>query len=144
MRANRVAERFCTGDAPPYEKYLAWARTVPATLRNPLYHWTHLELKRYFGVGVLLDEDSAKSVWDAAKACLQQEDLSARGILKKFDVRVLCTVDDPCDDLNVARPCGFSGEFPVFFPHSGRIRRFWCIRRVNSMRGLSAWKRPAM
>jgi glucuronate isomerase len=99
MRANGVTEHFCTGDAPSYEKYLAWARTVPATLRNPLYHWTHLELKRYFGLGVLLDESSARSVWDASNSRLEQDDLTASGILKKFDVRVLCTVDDPCDDL---------------------------------------------
>jgi glucuronate isomerase len=99
MRANGIAERFCTGDASPYEKYLAWARTVPATLRNPLYHWTHLELKRYFGVSTLLDENSAKSVWDSANAQLRSADLTARGILRKFHVQVLCTVDDPCDDL---------------------------------------------
>jgi len=99
MRANGIAERFCTGDASPFEKYLAWAGTVPATLRNPLYHWTHLELKRYFGTSTLLDESSAKSVWDSANRQLQNGDLTARGILKRFRVRVLCTVDDPCDDL---------------------------------------------
>lgn len=135
MRANGVAERFCTGDAPPYEKYLAWARTVPATLRNPLYHWTHLELKRYFGVGVLLDEDSAKSVWDAAKACLQQEDLSARGILKKFDVRVLCTVDDPCDDLKHHQTLAASREsfrvLPTFRPDKAFL--------VHSAGEFNAW-----
>jgi glucuronate isomerase len=103
MRANGVAERFCTGDAPPYEKYLAWARTVPATLRNPLYHWTHLELRRYFGLGMLLDENSAKAVWDSANAQLQQGDLTARGVLKKFRVVMLCTVDDPCDELQYHR-----------------------------------------
>src|SRR5215469_4766087 len=75
MRANGIAERYCTGDASPYEKYLAWARTVPATLRNPLYPWTHLELKRYFGFGMLLDENSAKSVWVLAKFRLQSGDL---------------------------------------------------------------------
>lgn len=99
MRANGIAERICTGDASPYEKYLAWARTVPATLRNPLYHWTHLELKRYFGLSTLLDEGSAKAVWDSANNQLQKSDLTARGILRRFRVRVLCTVDDPCDDL---------------------------------------------
>ena len=60
MRANGVDERFCTGDAPPYEKFLAWARTVPYTLRNPLYHWTHLELQRYFGIDELLDENAPR------------------------------------------------------------------------------------
>ena len=65
MRASGVPERFCTGDAPPRDKFLAWAKTVPQTLRNPLYHWTHLELKRYFGIDELLDETTADSVWDA-------------------------------------------------------------------------------
>lgn len=99
MRANGVAERYCTGDAPPYEKYFAWARTVPFTLRNPLYHWTHLELKRYFGIDELLNEGSAKSIWDRANSFLQSDDFTAHGILRKFHVRVACTSDDPCDDL---------------------------------------------
>jgi glucuronate isomerase len=120
MRANGIAERFCTGDAPRYEKYLAWARTVPATLRNPLYHWTHLELKRCFGLGALLDEDSAKSMWDSANAQLQHANLSARGILRKFHVRVLCTVDDPCDDLKhhqaIARSEDNFRVLPTFRP----------------------------
>ncbi len=99
MRANGITERFCTGDAPPYEKFLAWARTVPFTLRNPLYHWTHLELKRYFNIEKLLDESTAKFVWNRADSLLASSSLSARGILKKFQVRALCTTDDPCDDL---------------------------------------------
>src|SRR5437870_519746 len=70
MRANGVAERFCTGNAEPYEKFLAWAATVPHTLRNPLYHWTHLELKRYFGIVELLDESSAPRIWKEANARL--------------------------------------------------------------------------
>lgn len=100
MRANGVMERFCTGNAPPYEKFMAWARTVPFTLRNPLYHWTHLELKRYFNIDKLLDENTAKSVWERTNALLDSTDLTARGILKKFQVRALCTTDDPCDDLS--------------------------------------------
>ena len=66
MRASGVPERFCTGDADPYEKFLAWAKTVPYCLRNPLYHWTHLELKRYFGIDDLLSEKTADSVWHRA------------------------------------------------------------------------------
>jgi glucuronate isomerase len=135
MRANGVAEHFCTGDAPPYEKYMAWARTVPATLRNPLYHWAHLELKRYFGLGVLLDENSAKSVWDAANVRLQQKDLTARGILKKFDVRVLCTVDDPCDDLRHHQAIAASREnfrvLPTFRPDRAFL--------VHSATEFNAW-----
>src|SRR5215831_14456949 len=99
MRANGVEERYCTGDAPPYEKYLAWARTVPRTLRNPLYHWTHLELKRYFGIEELLDEETAAEIWERANALLTSEDLTAHGILKRFAVRAVCTSDDPTDTL---------------------------------------------
>src|ERR1700679_368220 len=99
MRANGVAEKFCTGDASPYEKFLAWARTVPHTLRNPLYHWTHLELKRYFGIDVLLSESTARPIWEQANQILQTKEFSTQGILKKFKVRLLCTTDDPADDL---------------------------------------------
>ena len=99
MRANGVGEAFCTGGADPYDKFLAWARTVPHTLRNPLYHWSHLELKRYFGIDGLLDESTAESVWKRANEQLASGGLTAHGILRKFDVRALCTTDDPTDDL---------------------------------------------
>jgi glucuronate isomerase len=98
MRACGVPERFCTGDAPVYEKYLAWASTVPSTLRNPLYHWTHLELQRYFGIHELLDGDTAPRIWEAANRALADE-LTTQAILKKFRVNVVCTTDDPTDDL---------------------------------------------
>src|SRR5579864_8845295 len=99
MRANGVAERYCTGDASPFEKFQAWAATVPHTLRNPLYHWTHLELKRYFGIDELLDETSAVRIWKKANAQLASPQLTTQGILKKFDVKTVCTTDDPADDL---------------------------------------------
>jgi glucuronate isomerase len=98
MRANGVAEKYITGDATPYEKYMAWARTVPYTLRNPLFHWTHLELQRYFGITELLDESSAPAIWERANAALAGG-VSAQVILWKFDVKVVCTTDDPTDDL---------------------------------------------
>jgi glucuronate isomerase len=120
MRANGIPELLCTGDAPSFEKFLAWARTVPFTLRNPLYHWTHLELKRYFDIGVLLDESSAHAVWDRANMLLQSADLTARGILRKFNVRALCTIDDPCDDLKYHQDISTSEKnfrvFPTFRP----------------------------
>lgn len=120
MRANGVAERYCTGDATPYEKFLAWARTVPFALRNPLYQWTHLELKRYFEIDELLDERNARAVWDDANAQLQTSDLSARGILTKFSVQVACTTDDPCDDLQHHRALANSEQrfrvYPTFRP----------------------------
>lgn len=99
MRSNGVAERFCTGDAAPYEKFLAWAHTVPYTVRNPLYHWTHLELKRHFGINELLNEKTAPAIWKKTEKCLAQPQLSTLGILKKFRVQTLCTTDDPTDNL---------------------------------------------
>ena len=103
MRANGVNERYCTGIASPYEKFLAWAKTVPYTLRNPLYHWTHLELVRYFGIHELLNEDTAPQIWKRANALLATAGLTAQGIVKKFDVRVICTTDDPTDSLEYHR-----------------------------------------
>src|SRR5258708_6644865 len=100
MRSNGVAEKFCTGDAEPFAKFRAWAGTVPLTLRNPLYHWTHLELKRYFGIDELLDERSAKSIWDRSEATFRTGELSTHKILRKFSVRAVCTSDDPCDHLS--------------------------------------------
>src|ERR1051325_2225074 len=99
MRSNGVAERFCTGDTEPFAKFQAWAATVPHTLRNPLYHWTHLELKRYFGIDDLLDESTAVRIWKRANEQLATPELSTQGILKKFKVNVVCTTDDPTDDL---------------------------------------------
>jgi glucuronate isomerase len=116
MRANGVAERFCTGDGSPYEKFLAWARTVPFTLRNPLYQWTHLELQRYFGIRKLLDESTAPWIWEYANAQLAEPDLSAQGILRKFGVRALCTSDDPCDDLSFHRAIAASDSECVVCP----------------------------
>jgi len=99
MRSNGVPERFCTGEAKPFDKFMAWAGTVPHTLRNPLFHWTHLELKRYFGINDLLNEHTAKRIWHRANARLATTGLTAHGILKKFKVRLVGTTDDPTDDL---------------------------------------------
>src|SRR5580658_3299223 len=103
MRANGISERYCTGDADAYDKFVAWARTVPQTLRNPLYHWTHLELKRYFGITDLLNEKSAEKIWKQAHAKLATPALTTQGILKKFKVKVVCTTDDPVDNLEYHR-----------------------------------------
>ncbi|MEM9158187.1 MAG: glucuronate isomerase [Verrucomicrobiota bacterium] len=100
MRSNGIAEELCTGDADPYDKFLAWCRTVPHTLRNPLYHWSHLELARYFDIDdLLISEDTAKEIWDRANEKLKEDALSAHGILAAFDVRVVGTTDDPTDTL---------------------------------------------
>jgi len=99
MRTNGVNERFCTGTAGDYEKFEQWANTVPYTLRNPLYHWTHLELQRYFSVQNLLDGNSAKLIYDQCNELLQTPSYSVKGLLKQMNVKVLCTTDDPIDNL---------------------------------------------
>ena len=120
MRTNGVAEKFCTGQADPFAKFQAWAATVPHTLRNPLYHWSHLELKRYFGLDELLDEATAARVWQKANAQLATSVLTTQGILKKFRVTALCTTDDPTDDLKHHESIAASGlvtqVFPAFRP----------------------------
>jgi len=103
MRSNGVAEKFVTGSASPEEKFKAWAKTVPHTLRNPLYHWTHLELKRYFGITDLLSEKTAAKIWKQANAKLATPAFTTQGILKKMQVKVVCTTDDPVDDLGYHR-----------------------------------------
>jgi glucuronate isomerase len=100
MRANGIAERFITGAATDYEKFEAWAATVPKTLRNPLYLWTHLELKRCFGISdKILNPDTAREIYDTCTEMLQTEEFSARNILRQMNVKLLCTTDDPVDDL---------------------------------------------
>jgi glucuronate isomerase len=99
LRTNGVPERFITGDASDWEKFQHWAATVPATLRNPLYHWTHLELQEPFGVNLLLDASTARRVWDACNRQLARPAFSVRGLLRRARVEVVCTTDDPTDDL---------------------------------------------
>jgi glucuronate isomerase len=120
MRSNGVAEKFCTGDATPEEKFQAWAATVPHTLRNPLYHWTHLELRRYFGISDLLSEKTAAKIWKQANSLLATPALTTQGILKKMKVKVVCTTDDPVDDLRHHRAFAKQGQptkmLPAFRP----------------------------
>lgn len=99
MRTQGIPERYCTGNATDWEKFEKWAETVPYTLRNPLYHWTHLELQRYFGITELLSPSTARSIYDQANAMLQTPAYSVRNLLRKMKVRVLCTTDDPTDSL---------------------------------------------
>jgi len=114
MRANGVDERFITGDAGDWEKFLAWARTVPATLRNPLYHWTHMELRRPFGItDVHLSEETARGVWERCNALLAQPSFRARGILEQMNVDVVCTTDDPVDNLQYHRQIRNDSSFRV-------------------------------
>ncbi|SFS43463.1 D-glucuronate isomerase [Porphyromonadaceae bacterium NLAE-zl-C104] len=100
MRTNGVEERYCTGkDTSDWEKFEKWAETVPYTMRNPLYHWTHLELKTAFGVDKLLKPETAKEIFDKCTEQLRTPEFSARGLMKKFKVEVVCTTDDPADSL---------------------------------------------
>lgn len=111
MRTNGVEERFCTGDSSDWEKFEKWAETVPYTMRNPLYHWTHLELKTAFGVEKLLNPSTAREIYDHCSALLQQPEYSARGIMQRYNVEVVCTTDDPIDSLEHHIKCredGFS------------------------------------
>jgi glucuronate isomerase len=99
MRAMGVEEKYITGKADGYEKYLAWARTVENLIGNPLYHWTHMELQRYFDIHEVLTEKSAPSIWKKANALLQKPELSVKGIFEKFKIYAVGTTDDPIDSL---------------------------------------------
>ncbi len=114
MRAAGVPERFCTGDAPDREKFQKWAETVPLTLRNPLYHWTHLELNRPLGVGDrLLGPDTAEGIWQECNAKLARPEFSARGIMRQMNVVLVCTTDDPLDTLAHHRAVAADRSFPI-------------------------------
>ncbi len=104
MRANGVDEKFITGKETSFrEKYDRWAETVPFTMRNPLYAWTHLELKRVFGVSRILKPETAAGIWEECSELLRQPEYSARGLMKKFNVETVCTTDDPVDSLEYHR-----------------------------------------
>jgi glucuronate isomerase len=120
MRTNGVAETYCTGKADPLEKFIKWAETVPYTMRNPLYHWTHLELKNYFGIDRLLDGTSARDIYSACTAMLHEKEFQVQNLLRKMRVEVVCTTDDPIDTLQyhqafAQQDAGFR-MFPTFRP----------------------------
>jgi glucuronate isomerase len=99
MRTNGVDESYITGKKDDFQKFLKWAETVPQTLRNPLYHWTHLELKRYFGVDTLLNPQTAQGIYNDTSAKLQSSEYSVRNLMLKMNVEAVCTTDDPIDTL---------------------------------------------
>lgn len=99
MRANGISEDLITGNASDKEKFDAWAKTMPSCIGNPLYHWTHLELKRYFNIDLPLSEKTGDEIWESCNHLLQQKDFSAQSIIKKSNVHVICTTDDPADSL---------------------------------------------
>ncbi|MEW9122955.1 MAG: glucuronate isomerase [Thermotaleaceae bacterium] len=124
MRSNGIDEKYITGDAADKEKFLKWAETVPYTIGNPLYHWTHLELKRYFGIDTVLNPQTAEEIWETCNELLQKEEFTARGLIKRSNVGVICTTDDPIDSLEyhkaIASDATFDVDvFPTFRPDKG-------------------------
>lgn len=120
MRANGIDEAYCTGDRSDDEKFQKWAETVPYTLRNPLYHWTHLELQRYFGIDKILNGNSALEIYTRSSELLREKDFSCRNLLKMMNVKVVCTTDDPLDSLEHHRAYAAEGNelkmLPTFRP----------------------------
>jgi len=99
MRSNGIIEKFCSGNATDYEKFEKWAETVPVAIRNPLYHWTHLELQRYFNIEELLTPKTSKQIYNQCSSLLNSPEFSVRNLLLKMNVKVICTTDDPIDSL---------------------------------------------
>lgn len=121
MRTLGISEDYCTGAASDWEKFEKWASAVPFTLRNPLYHWTHLELRRYFGITELLSPKNAKAIYEQANDMLQQPGFSVRGLLRRMNVKLLCTTDDPTDTLEWHRALAADSDagivvLPAFRP----------------------------
>jgi len=124
MRSNGIEEKYITGDASDYERFMAWARTLPMAIGNPLYHWAHLELQRYFGIYEPLSEKTADAIWEKANALMSGEGFGARDLIKKSNVKLICTTDDPTDTLEyhikIKEISGFETKvLPTFRPDSG-------------------------
>jgi glucuronate isomerase len=136
MRTHGIPEVYCTGEADDWEKFEKWAETVPYTIRNPLYHWTHLELKRYFGIDDLLSPKTARAIYEQASALLQTPEYAVRNLLRKMNVQSLCTTDDPTDTLEWHRQMetdttlGFQ-VLPTFRPDKAMA--------VEDPAGFNAW-----
>ncbi len=139
MRAAGICEELCTGNASARDKFLAYAQTVPQTLRNPLYHWTHLELKRYFGIDQLLNPKTAPQIWDQCNQQLQTNDFRPQAILSRFQVKALCTTDDPAEPLTHHQQLAKQNDlpfrvYPTFRPDNafaidnGKHWNAWCDR----------------
>ncbi|MDM5200892.1 glucuronate isomerase [Fictibacillus enclensis] len=113
MRENGISEEYVTGDAPDYEKFLAWSKTVPMAIGNPLYNWTHLELQRFFGIYDILNEKSAPQIWEKTNELLSSGSFGARDLIVKSNVKVICTTDDPTDSLEYHALLKDDADFPV-------------------------------
>jgi len=124
MRTNGIDERYITGDADDYEKWEKFAETMPLLIGNPLYHWTHLELKRYFDIDETLSEKTAKDIWDKVNACLAKDEFSVQGLIKMSNVETICTTDAPYDTLEYHRQLKDFGTkvVPAFRPDLDNIK----------------------
>jgi len=121
LRSNGIDERYITGDAPDKEKFMKWAETMPQCLGNPLFHWTHLELKAYFGINQVLSPATAEEIWEKCNTLLAKDEFRARGLIKRSNVKVICTTDDPVDSLEhhiaLAKDTSFTTKvLPAFRP----------------------------
>lgn len=131
MRANGIDESYCTGDKSDYQKFEKWAETVPYTLRNPLYHWTHLELQRYFDVHDILSPKTARKIYDECSEKLRTPDYSVRNLLRKMNVEVVCTTDDPLDSLEYHQQLLNEGTFEIQMRPAFRPDKFILIGNPN-------------
>jgi glucuronate isomerase len=113
MRSNGIEERYITGDADDKEKFLKWAETMPYCMGNPLYHWTHLELKRFFGIETILSPETAEEIWGKCNELLQKDEFTARGLIKSSNVKAICTTDDPVDTLEYHTAIAQDNTFDV-------------------------------
>ncbi|WP_078411923.1 glucuronate isomerase [Priestia abyssalis] len=143
MRANGIDEEYITGNASDYDKFLAWARTVPMTIGNPVFNWAHLELQRFFGIDDLLNEETAPAIWEKVNALLNSDGFGARDFIQKSNVRVVCTTDDPVDSLEyhlrLQEEAGFDVKvLPSFRPDKGlEINRDGYLNWVKTLEGVS-------
>lgn len=122
MRANGIPEEYITGDKPSYEKFLKWAETMPYTMRNPLYHWTHLELSRIFGIHKVLNPASAEEIYATCTDKLRTPEYRAQDIMKRMNVEIVCTTDDPIDSLEFHQKYVQTDATPVYIRHGDRTR----------------------
>lgn len=121
MRAYGIEEKYITGDGSDFDKFMAWSKVVPMAVGNPLYHWTHLELQRFFGVHEVLNEKTAPAIWEKVNALLEKEEYRAKGLIQMSNVEVICTTDDPIDSLEYHMKLKESSDFstkvlPTFRP----------------------------
>lgn len=151
MRSNGVDEHYITGDAPDYEKFLKWAETLPCCIGNPLYHWTHLELKRYFDIDEILSPKTAEKIWNTCNEMLANDAFRAQAMILKSNVEVVCTTDDPADDLRFHRKLKREGcavrVLPAFRPDqaveigSGSFLPYIRAQSITTYDGLFEWLR---